>query len=123
MKKEIEKLLVFLIPAIIMQKILAIYYLCLMEEFIKGGVGIINTARETFENLTSGNILTLLNSINAFQIILPLLVIAVWVWKAEIKSNGRPALWALGALFLNYWILLLYIGHRIYDTSESNKTA
>jgi len=35
------------------------------------------------------------------------------------KVNGCYILWALGAITLKYWVLLLFIGYRLYDEEKS----
>lgn len=115
MKKDIERLLVFLIPAILIEKALTAYSNHLFGGFIRGDQESINTILEKYPGYSVGEFLTLVSTVNIFIGFLPVVVIAIWLWKLEKTSNGRPILWAIGAVILKYWILLLFIGQRLYE--------
>jgi hypothetical protein len=68
-----------------------------------------------------GDIISIAQFTSVLIGLLPLLVIAVWLWKMENKINGKPILWAIGAIFLNYWIMLLFIGQRILERENNSE--
>jgi hypothetical protein len=119
MKKEIEQLLVFLIPAIVIEKLLKTISSRAISDFIQNKNEALPSLIEQFPSYSPGQIFTLVNSINVFIGLLPIVVIAVWLWRIEKAQNGRPVLWSLAGLVLNYWVLLLFIGHRLYGNRNN----
>jgi hypothetical protein len=116
MKQEVERLLVFLIPAVFIQNI----FNALSSHAIRDLIYDLKYSYpEIFPDETPGELMPWIIGVDNFLTVLPTVVIAVWLWKLEKRQNGRPYLWALGGLFLNYWILLLFIGQRLY---VQNKT-
>jgi len=114
MKQELEKLLIFLIPALIIEKL----FYSISKSLYKiatDGISEINSRYSIGELMHFGNWFEFVGEF------LPVIVIAVWIWKIEKSINGRPYLWSLGSILLNYWILLLFIGQRVYGNNIVGK--
>lgn len=120
MKKELEKLLVYLIPAILISKIVYASKGYLFGDLFSKDPQVMLSAMSAFPGYTPGQLITFVNFTSALISLIPTLVILVWLYKFE-KKSGRPILWALGAFFMHYWILVLYIGQRIL--SKENQSA
>jgi hypothetical protein len=123
MKIELEKLLLYLIPAIVLQKIIAALVSHFLTGLSLGGDNGVIAVFAMFPNITPADLLTIIKTSTEALNLLPFIVIAIWVWRIESIYKGRPVLWALGALFINYWLLALYIGHRIYDKNSGKEKA
>lgn len=121
MKKDIERLLVFLVPVIFVEKIVRVY----AQDFLLSIMRANYSSLKPLGNLdtTIGGLLSLMNLVNVLIPLMPAAVIAVWVWRLEKKDRGRPILWALGALLLHYWLLLLYIGQKLHVANERSPDA
>ena len=115
MKKDIECLLLFLIPAIFLERLLAFFSSVMFSKYIGHSKSSIESI---FSDYSVGDIFTITGTINAIALLLPCVVLAVWVWKIEKRVGGRYILWALGALVLKYWFLVLYIGQRLYEKDK-----
>ncbi len=119
MKKDIEQLLIFLIPAILIEKLLATLSNEISKELISGDTSSLVSLTGIFPDLTVGWLIATMGLTNAVVALLPFLVLAVWLWRNESKSKGRPLLWAIGAIFLHYWILVLFIGQKLYEKNSA----
>jgi len=118
MKKDIEQLLVFLLPAILVERVLETFIQHFYGALADGDQKALDVTIESFPSLSIGGLLSFVSALDVLIGFLPVLVISIWLWKMERQDGGRPLLWALGAVFLKYWILLLFIGQRIYDKEK-----
>jgi len=121
MEKRIETLVILLIPAIILSIVFETYAQQMFAEIMQFDKSSINKIIENNPNYSIGQIVTFTNWVVALVGMLPAFVLAGWFWSLEKSEKGRPYLWAFGAIFIKYWILILYFSHRYFkDKKESN---
>ncbi len=104
MPERIEKLVLWLVPALALQ---------FVSYFIADGSS--PDAAQTSGSLEGGSIVYVLmrSTIAPLLIYLPNVVTAVWMWQTESAFGGRTVRWTLASLLLSYFVLIPYIGMYI----------
>ena len=101
MPDRIERLVLWLVPALALQFVAYIFADGYTPDMSPGAEG---------ESI--GSVL-LRGTIAPLLIYVPNVVTAVWMWQSESASNGRRVRWTLASLLLSYFVLIPYIGMYI----------
>jgi len=101
MPKRIESLVLWLIPALVLQ---FVAYL-----FADGYVPEMSAGIESVEDIP---VLEMLfrATIAPMFIYVPNVVTAIWMWRTESALGGRKVRWTLASLLLSYFVLIPYLG-------------
>lgn len=125
MKKDIEQLLLYLVPAIILSSAITAYFRTVFNEISAGNFDAIDKTFPIFGNLSAGETISFISLSYILIGFIPKFVLSIWLYLKEKHNNGKPILWFLGSLSLGYWILILFIGYRLHDSfyNLQNKSA
>ena len=80
-----------------------------------------NALSDKYPNHSLGELITCITSNELVISLLPFFVLGSWLWMMEKRDKGRPILWALSGLILQYWALLLFIGWRVYEKDKGSR--
>lgn len=104
MPHRIERLVLWLVPAMALQFIAYV--------FADGYVPEMSPAVEKAEDVSLGYFF-FRATVAPLMIYVPNVVTAVWMWQSESALGGRKVRWTLASLLLSYLVLIPYIGMYI----------
>ena len=104
-RKEIETLAIWYIPALIIMAAASALYSGYAEELMRDG----------FESISTGSKLMLLSLSGYIINSIDNVVVAIWLTVQCKKENGRALLWFLFGFVASFYAALIYIGLKIYE--------
>lgn len=107
-RKEIESLAIWCIPATIV--------VALMSAIISG------YARDTIQagGATPGTTLSFITALGMFIKLINNIVVGIWLYLRSKEDDGRAILWLLFGIVAHYFAALMYIGLKIYEQQKAH---
>lgn len=122
-KAEIEKLLVWLLPVILIAVLANAALLQIINEMLSQVGTTVTQSVEDMSwmdrNLTQGEQITYLNILKTLPNILVRLIIGAWLYFQVKNLGGRRWLWAASGLLLQYWGLAIFFFAQLLERKSN----
>ena len=106
-RKEIESLAIWYIPAFIVVAVLSALFSGYINDLIE------------FGEATSGTTMSLISIISALIKLIDNFVVGIWLYLRGKKDGGRAILWLFFGVVANFYAALMYIGLKIYEQQKA----
>ena len=106
-RKEIESLAIWYIPAFIFVSIMGALFSGYLKDMMEYGAA------------TPGSTFAFLSAIGSFINLIDNLVVGVWLYLRGKKDGGRVILWFFFGVVANFYAALMYIGLKIYEQQKA----
>jgi len=106
-RKEIESLALWYIPAFALTLIFSAIYSSYLKELMDMG------------QVTTGKSVVFASMVLNFIGNIDNLVLGVWLFMQAKKENGKPILWLFFGLVAHFYAAIIYIGLKIYENQKA----
>lgn len=126
MRQDVEKLLLWLIPLLVIstiaETILARYVFELMGIAKDGASRVTGEINWLDEHLTLGQQVTIANWVKLVPTLIVHLVVGLWLFFQAQAKNANRWVWLFAGLFLKYWALALFLLTQLME-NKATKSA
>ena len=106
-RKEIESLALWYIPAFVLTLIFSAIYSGYLKELMDMG------------EVTTGKSIVFASMVLNFIGNIDNLVLGAWLFMQSKKENGKPILWFFFGLVAHFYAAIIYIGLKIYENQKA----
>ena len=103
LRKQVESLALWYIPAFIIMGLLSSVTSGLLEQLFKDGI------------ISPSTTVPFFYAIGSFVSNIDNLVVGVWLLAQSKKENSKPILWFLFGVVAHFYAAIIYIGLKIYE--------